>query len=183
MYLLKLDRDFLVIDEDLWNRVSTFDAVSRSILSEITAKELSEEVLEFLLEYELFQVSEEITDRIDSVNEEIASRLNSVFGKLTAFVSARINKAQIDGLLREYNRLAQEFARIAHEALQLKRDQELQAELERVGVEMDSIFDQIATLIKESYQTLGITISNEHITSMVGGSKDDLIEKYTGGLK
>jgi hypothetical protein len=183
MYLLQLEREFLLIDEALWNRLVKFDAVSRKALTDIKVRSLTREQEDLLVELELFQVSETLSALVTGVSQEISERLNLAISRLSGMVSGKVQAANIPALLAQYRRLAGRFTEVVKSALAQRRNDELTAEAERIREEMDSIFATISEIIKASYRSLGITISDEDIRAMVEGNRDDLLAKYTELLR
>ena len=183
MYLLQLNREFLLIDDDLWERVLTFDKVSRRSLAGIVAHPLTEETATLLVRLELFQASNAISGLVLDVNREIAEKLNSVLSLLSGQVAGKAQAVKIPALLARYRDLAEQFATAIKAALRQKRNDELNAEAERIRAEMESIFETIAEIIKSSYASVGIVIDDEEILAMVNGERDDLLAAYTGALR
>jgi hypothetical protein len=183
MYLLDLNRDYLLIEEELWKRLTTFDAVSRNVLATVKARKLTQEQEDLLVELELFRSSESLSNLIDGVNREISERLHTAFTRLSGAVTSKVKGANIPELLQRYRTLADQSAEIIRTALLQKRNDELMAEAARIRVEMESIFATIAATIKASYKSAGVTISDADILEMVNGSRDDLLAKYIEALK
>jgi hypothetical protein len=181
MYLLDLNRDYLLIEDELWKRLTTFDAVSRNVLATVKARKLTQEQEDLLVELELFRVSDTLSALVDSVNKEIHQKLFDIFTKLGA--AAKANATGLPQLLAKYRVLAERATDIARRAWQQKRNDELSAEAARIEAEMETIFAEIANIIKASYAAMRITITDEEILAMVNGSRDDLLAKYIEALK